>query len=110
MSRTVKNNLYVISPQETLSCGELIMMKVKQLPVINGQVQPLQYDDLKKIQRVDDIIGEDKLTPSFKFEDADYDFIIAKVNSGGWPFYSKGFIEFSEFIKNVPIDKDSKKK
>ncbi len=112
MSRTVENKIMEISPSNSKTYGELIMEIVQTPRSINGTIQPLSYDDLKKIQRVDNVISANKLKSNFVFEDADYDFIKERLGAPnfGWATYNKKFIEFTEYINDIPLDKELSKK
>ncbi len=112
MSRTIENKVKDLSPTISETYGDWIMLIVKTPRVVNGQAQPINYDDLKKIKRVDDVVTGDKLKQKFIFEDSDYDFIKERLTAStfGWPYYHKFFLEFTEYLIDVPMDKEEKKK
>ncbi len=105
MAKTIENKTVKISdginPMVDVTYGELILTAVKAPSVINGQQQPLDYDGLKKIQRVDNVVGTDKVQKEYVFEDADYDFIKEKVTKMNWAFYHEEFINFTDCINGV---------
>lgn len=97
--RKIVNKVVKFSEKDSATYGELIMTCVKS-PELNGQGQPQGYDyeTLKKIKRVDDVIGTDKLKDEFEFEDSDFEFIKRKVNSTPWNIYSTELIDFIEYV------------
>ncbi len=103
--RTIENKLAKMNEKVNITYGELIMNCVKAQNIIQGQPQPLNYDMLKKIAKVDSVIGENKLKKSFDFEDSEYDFIKEKVKAMPWGFYSKEFITFTDYIDNIQPNK-----
>ena len=92
--KTIQNKVAKISEAETLTYGELIMTCVKSPNMTQGQPQGLDYETLKKIQRIDKVIGTDKLTENFDFEDSDFEFLKGKVQSMTWGIYSVALIDF----------------
>jgi hypothetical protein len=98
MAKKVENKIAKISEKETLTYSELIMSCVKFPNIVEGQPQGYDYETLKKIQRVDNVIGIDKLTLDFTFEDADFDFVKSKVQSMSWGVYSTELIDFVTYI------------
>jgi len=98
MAKKIENKIAKISDKETLTYGELIMTCVKSPTISNGQPQGYDYETLKKIKRVDDVIGTDKLVKEYSFEDADYEFIKSKVQSMNWGIYSAELINFITYI------------
>lgn len=90
--RKIENKFAKLSETESVTYGELIMTCVKNQP--NG----FDYETLKKVQRVDDVIGKDKLSESFEFEDSDYDFIKQKVKDMKWGIFSVELINFVKYI------------
>lgn len=103
--RTIENKKVVVNEATTFTYGELIMTCVKAQQIIQGQPQPISYDTLKKISKVDDVIGTNKLTKSYDFEDADYEFIKEKVKAMPWAFYHKEFLIFTDYIDNIQPNK-----
>lgn len=98
MAKEVENKSAKINGKESIMYGELIMSCVKSPIIINGQNQGYDYETLKKIQRVDNVIETDKITQKFTFEDADFDFIKEKVKSMQWGIYSPDIIDFVTYI------------
>lgn len=103
--KTVENKTAKLSEQETLTYGEMIMLVVKTPTMGHNGPLPLAYDDLKKIQRVDKVIGKDKLQKEFVFEDADYDFVKEKLAKMSWGYYNEEFISFTDFINDAGKEK-----
>lgn len=101
MAKKIDNKIAKISEAETLTYGELIMICVKSQTIINGQPQGYDYETLKKIKRVDDVIGADKLVTKYSFEDADFDFIKSKVQAMPWGAYSVEIIKFITYILEI---------
>lgn len=98
MAKEIPNKIANITPGQTPTYGELIMSCVKQPGMINGQLLPLDYETIKKIKRIDDVIGNDKLVEKYEFEDADYEFVKSKVQSMGWGLYSPEIIKFVDTV------------
>lgn len=101
MAKIIENREAKISDEQTLTYGEMIMLVVKTPTMVNGQPLSLDYDTLKKIYRVDKVIGSDKLQKKFVFEDADYDYIKMKLSTMTWGFYNEEFILFTDYINGV---------
>ena len=100
--KTIENKLIKLNENETITYGEMIMTAVTTLQVNQqGQPIPLQYDDLKKIQRVDSVIGKDKQVQEYQFEDSDFEFVKSKVIDMRWAFYNPEFIKFTDCIKEA---------
>mgnify|MGYP003660178648 CR=1 FL=1 len=98
MAKQIENKIAKITETETLTYGDLVMMCVKSPTISNGQPQGYDYETLKKIKRVDDVIGTDKLVKEYSFEDADFEFIKTKVQAMNWGVYSVEIINFITYI------------
>lgn len=103
--RTIENRTATLNEVSKFTYGEMIMTCVKAQQVINGQAQPITYDNLKKIEKIDNVIGENKSKKSFDFEDSDYEFLKDKVLAMPWAVYHKEFILFTDYIKDLPANK-----
>lgn len=101
MAKKIENKIAKINEKESLTYGELIMTCVKSPLIINGQPQGYDYESLKKIKRVDDVIGSDKLITDYSFEDADFEFVKSKVQSMPWGIYSVEILNFVTYILEI---------
>lgn len=98
MAKKIENKIAVLNKEYSQTYGELIMTCVKTPLIVQGQPQGYDYETLKKIQRVDSVIGTDKLVKEYSFEDADFEFLKSKVSGMSWGIYSSELIDFVTYI------------
>lgn len=82
--------------------SDLLMSVIKLVPQQTQQSQGgLNYDEIKKRIRIEDIIIDKKEGDDLKFEDADYEFVKNLAKSHKWGVSHKSIIEFIDDILNA---------
>jgi hypothetical protein len=67
----------------------------------SGQRQGFDRDTNRKALRILDALDEQKGGGVLALEDADHQFLVARVNQFIWPFADRAFEEFCEAIENA---------
>jgi DhnA family fructose-bisphosphate aldolase class Ia len=99
MAKKIINTITKLDGENT-TYGEIIMLAVKAPDIRdNGTAVGIDYDKMKQIKRIDDIIGTDKLKQDFVFEDSDFKFVVEKLKKTGWTGYDPALITVIEDIE-----------
>jgi hypothetical protein len=80
--------------------------------IIKNSENGFNYEEFRKVARVEDAWRKVKdehnegKVPVICLEDADYEYVLSRVNNMKWAFYDRQLIDFVDYIRAVKDQKD----